>query len=72
MDPQIKALDDRFPAATVFDDGVSLSQIHRISGFDRIDMWWWRHPRLLFDDLGRSLRLAGATDWSSRPTVAIA
>lgn len=61
--PQIKALDDRFRAATVFDDGIALSQFHRISGFDPIDMWWWRrHPRLLVGDLGRSLRSAGATD----------
>ncbi len=63
--PRIKTLDDRFRAATVFDDGIAMSQFHRISGFDPIDMWWWRrHPRLLVGELGRSLRSAGATDSS--------
>jgi len=63
--PRIKTLDDRFRAATVFDDGIAMSQFHRISGFDPIDMWWWRrHPRLLVGELGRSLRTAGATDSS--------
>jgi hypothetical protein len=61
--PQIKALDDRLRAATVCDDGISLSQFHRISGFDPIDMWWRRrHPRLLVGELGHSLRSADATD----------
>jgi hypothetical protein len=60
--PQIKTLDDRFRAATVFDDGQALSQFHRISQFDADDMWWWRRPRLLVGNLGRSLRDAGAAD----------
>jgi hypothetical protein len=61
--PQIKPLDDRFRAATIFDDGIALSRYHRISRFDPIDMWWWRrHPRLLVGDLGRSLRSASAID----------
>jgi hypothetical protein len=59
----IKALDDRFRAATVFDDGIALAQFHRIAGFDPIAMWWWRrHPRLLVGELGDALRSAGATD----------
>jgi hypothetical protein len=61
--PQIKTLDDRFRAATVFDDGQSLSQFHRISQLDADDMWWRRRrPRLLVGNLGRSLREAGAAD----------
>jgi hypothetical protein len=56
--PQIKALDDRYKAATVDDDGIALDQFHRLPG---PDLWWWRrHPRILTGDLGRSLRSAGA------------
>jgi uncharacterized protein YerC len=61
--PQIKALDDRFRAATINDDGQAVAQFHRISGFATTTMWWWRrHPRILVGDLGRSLRSAGAAD----------
>jgi hypothetical protein len=61
--PQIKELDDRFRATTVFDDGQAISQFHRITSFDPSGMWWWRrHPRILVGDLGRSLRSAGATE----------
>jgi hypothetical protein len=43
--PQIKALDDRYKAATVDDDGQALDQFHRLPG---PDLWWWRrHPRIL-------------------------
>ncbi|OMI84664.1 hypothetical protein BSZ07_38020 [Streptomyces sp. M1013] len=56
--PQIKALDDRYKAATVDDDGQALEQFHRLPG---PDLWWWRrHPRILTGDLGRSLRSVGA------------
>ncbi|MFD5495023.1 hypothetical protein ACFWH4_19490 [Streptomyces sp. NPDC127091] len=54
--PQIKALDDRYKAATV-DDGQALDQFHRLPG---PDMRGWRHPRILTGDLGHSLRSAGA------------
>ena len=65
---RIKELDDRFRAATVFDDGQALAQFHRISRFDPDEMWWWRrHPRLLVGDLGRSLQSAGAVDLSPGP-----
>jgi hypothetical protein len=59
--PQIKALDDRYKAATIDDGGQALDQFHRIPG---PDLWWWRHPRILTGDLGRSLRSAGAIDTS--------
>ncbi|MFG3044915.1 hypothetical protein ACGFZR_08320 [Streptomyces sp. NPDC048241] len=56
--PQIKALDDRYKAATVNDDGMALAQFHRLPG---PGLWWWRrHPRILTGDLGSSLRSAGA------------
>lgn len=56
--PQIKALDDRYKAATIDDDGMALDQFHRLPG---PDLWWWRrHPRILTGDLGRSLRSGGA------------
>ncbi|MFI1285005.1 hypothetical protein ACH4U5_30335 [Streptomyces sp. NPDC020858] len=56
--PRIKALDDRYKAATIDDDGQALDQFHRLPG---PDLWWWRrHPRILTGDLGRSLRSAGA------------
>ncbi|GAU70272.1 Syd protein [Streptomyces sp. NBRC 110611] len=58
--PRIKALDDRYKAATIDDDGIALDQFHRIPG---PDLWWWRrYPRTLTGDLGRSLRSAGAID----------
>jgi hypothetical protein len=56
--PRIKALDDRYKAATVDDDGDVLGRFHKLRG---PDLWWWRrHPRVLTGDLGRSLRSAGA------------
>lgn len=56
--PRIKALDDRYRAATVDDDGQALDAFHRLPG---PDLWWWRrHPRILTGDLGRSLRTVGA------------
>ncbi|MFE6519656.1 hypothetical protein [Streptomyces sp. NPDC057748] len=56
--PQIKALDDRYKAATVDDDGQALHQFHRQPG---PDLWWWRrHPRILTGDLGRSPHSVGA------------
>ncbi|MGW1230066.1 hypothetical protein [Streptomyces sp. NPDC001478] len=56
--PRIKALDDRYKAATVDDDGQALGRFHRLPG---PDLWWWRrHPRVLTGDLGRSLHSAGA------------
>ncbi|MEU9192719.1 hypothetical protein [Streptomyces hundungensis] len=56
--PRIKALDDRYEAATVDDDGQALDQFHRLPG---PDLWWWRRdPRILTGDLGCSLRSAGA------------
>lgn len=56
--PRIKALDDRYKAATVDDDGQALDRFHGLPG---PDLWWWRrHPRILTGDLGRSLRSAGA------------
>ncbi|MER6218706.1 hypothetical protein ABT213_32320 [Streptomyces sp. NPDC001674] len=65
---RIQELDDRFRAATAFDDGQALSQFHWISRFDPDDMWWWRrHPRILVGDLGRALRSAGAVDAPSDP-----
>uniref|UniRef100_A0AAU2VS02 Uncharacterized protein n=1 Tax=Streptomyces sp. NBC_00008 TaxID=2903610 RepID=A0AAU2VS02_9ACTN len=58
LTPRIKALDDRYKAATVDDDGQALDRIHRLPG---PDLWWWRrHPRILTGDLGQSLREAGA------------
>lgn len=55
---RIKELDERFVAATAYDDGLSLGHFHRIPP---PEMWWWRrHPRILTGDLGRSLREAGA------------
>lgn len=51
---QIKALDDRYRAATVDDDGHTLGQFHKLPD---PDLWWWRRrPRILTGDLGRSLR----------------
>ncbi|MGW4384753.1 hypothetical protein [Kitasatospora sp. NPDC004531] len=56
--PRIKALDDRYRAATIDDDGQALGRFHRLPG---PDLWWWRrHPRILTGDLGRSLRSVGA------------
>ncbi|MCX5528881.1 hypothetical protein OG342_39590 [Streptomyces bobili] len=56
--PQIRSLDERYKAATVDDDGQALAVFHRLPG---PDLWWWRrHPRILTEDLGRSLRSAGA------------
>ncbi|WP_090062310.1 hypothetical protein [Lentzea flaviverrucosa] len=56
--PQIKALDDRYEAATIDDDGQALGRFHELPG---LDLWWWRrHPRILTGHLGRSLRSAGA------------
>jgi hypothetical protein len=56
--PQIKALDDRYRAATVDDDGHALDHFHGLPG---PDPWWWRrHPRILTGDFGQSLRSAGA------------
>lgn len=55
--PHIKALDDRYKAATVDDDGQALDQLYRLPD---PELWWWRHPRILTGDLGRSLRSVGA------------
>ncbi len=56
--PTIRALDDRYRAATVDDDGHVLGRFHRLPG---PDLWWWRrHPRILTGDLGDALRSAGA------------
>ncbi|MFE9499151.1 hypothetical protein [Streptomyces collinus] len=56
--PRIKALEDRYKAATIDDDGQALDQFHGLPG---PDLWWWRrHPAILTGDLGRSLRSAGA------------
>ncbi|WP_329821149.1 hypothetical protein [Streptomyces sp. JV185] len=56
--PQIKALDERYKAATVDDDGQALEQFLRLPG---PELWWWRrHPRVLAGDLGCSLRSVGA------------
>ncbi|MBM9507652.1 hypothetical protein [Actinacidiphila acididurans] len=56
--PRIEALDERFRAATVADDGMALGRFHRVP---HPDLWWWRrHPRLLTGDLGRALRSGGA------------
>lgn len=58
LTPQIRALDDRYRAATFDDDGQALDRFHRLPG---PDLWWWRrHPRILTGDLGRSLSSAGA------------
>ncbi|MEY7975894.1 hypothetical protein AB8O53_06125 [Streptomyces pilosus] len=60
--PRIKALDDRYKAATVDDDGQALRQfLHQFHRLPGPDLWWWRrHPRILAGDLGHSLRSAGA------------
>ncbi|THV29047.1 hypothetical protein [Glycomyces paridis] len=59
--PPIRALDDRFRAATIDDDGQALDRFHRMPG---PDLWWWRrHPRVLTGPLGESLRSAGAAGW---------
>ncbi|MFB8038606.1 hypothetical protein ACFC5Z_38000 [Streptomyces sp. NPDC056004] len=60
--PQIKALDDRYKAATVDDDGQALHQfLHQFHRQPGPDLWWWRrHPRILTGDLGRSLHSVGA------------
>ncbi|WP_323187803.1 hypothetical protein [Streptomyces sp. NBC_01264] len=55
--PQVKALDDRYKAATIDDDGQALDQFHWLPD---PNLRWWRHPRILTGDLGRSLRSAGA------------
>jgi hypothetical protein len=66
--PKIRGLDDRFRAATVFDDGQALAQFHRVSRFDPDAMWWWRrHPGILIGDLGRSLASAGAVGLPTDP-----
>lgn len=40
--PRIKALDARYKAATVYDDGQALDQFHTLPG---PNLWWWRrHP----------------------------
>lgn len=58
--PSVRALDARFTAATVFDDGIALSHYVRLSSHDPHDLWWWRrHPRLLVGELGRALRSTG-------------
>ncbi|MGW2376689.1 hypothetical protein [Kitasatospora sp. NPDC001683] len=54
---RIEALDRRFRAATVDDDGVALDRFHRIPP---PELWWWRrHPRVLVGELGRALRSSG-------------
>ncbi|MFF9483099.1 hypothetical protein [Streptomyces sp. NPDC014733] len=60
--PQIKALDDRYKAATVDDDGQALQQfLHQFHRPPGPDLWWWRrYPRILTGDLGRSFRSVGA------------
>ncbi|MEE1743041.1 hypothetical protein PUR35_01265, partial [Streptomyces sp. JV184] len=46
---QIKALDERYKAATLDDDGQALEQFLRLPG---PELWWWRrHPRVLAGDL---------------------
>ncbi|MFD3354045.1 hypothetical protein [Streptomyces fradiae] len=55
--PQVRALDARYKAGTVDDDGVALDRSHRLPG---PDLWRRRHPRILTGDLGRSLCSAGA------------
>ncbi|WP_240979866.1 hypothetical protein [Streptomyces sp. HNM0574] len=55
---RIEALDDRYRASTVDDDGQALAHFHRLPG---PDLWWWRrHPRILTGSLGRSLTSVGA------------
>jgi hypothetical protein len=57
--PKLMALDNRFTAATIADDGAALSQFHKLR---EPDWWWWRrYPRILTGSLGKSLREAGAT-----------
>ncbi|MFF4423831.1 hypothetical protein ACFY04_24115 [Streptomyces sp. NPDC001549] len=56
--PRIEALDERYKAATIDDEGQALGRLHRLPGPDL--RWWRRHPRILTGDLGRSLRSAGA------------
>lgn len=64
----IKALDARFRAATVEDDGIALGWYHRIPA---PELWWWRrHPRLLVGELARHLHGTGPVtpaDRSSGP-----
>ncbi|MEU6248373.1 hypothetical protein [Glycomyces sp. NPDC047010] len=56
--PRLMALDNRFTAATIADDGAALSQFHKLR---EPDWWWWRrYPRILTGPLGKSLRDAGA------------
>ncbi|MFI9461646.1 hypothetical protein [Streptomyces xiamenensis] len=56
--PRIEALDNRYRAATIDDDGLALGEFYRLPG---PDLWWWRrHPRILTGDLGHALRSAGA------------
>ena len=53
----IKALDTRFRAATVEDDGIALGWYHRIPS---PELWWWRrHPRLLVGELARQVHGTG-------------
>ncbi|MGW8327686.1 hypothetical protein ACWGNF_09145 [Streptomyces sp. NPDC055808] len=54
--PQIRALDERFKAANIDDEGIALDQFHRILAAGL----WRRHPHILTGDLGRSPRSAGA------------
>ncbi|PRY62032.1 hypothetical protein [Glycomyces artemisiae] len=57
--PRLMALDNRFTAATIADDGAALSHFHKLR---EPDWWWWRrYPRNLTGPLGKSLRDAGAT-----------
>lgn len=57
---RLQELDDRFRAATVFDDGIALSRYHRISAFDPDAMWWWRRrPRILVRYLAEELAPRG-------------
>lgn len=64
--PRVIALDQRFRAATVDDDGHALEQFQRLPG---PDLWWFRRrPRILTGDLGRLLREAGAVGVDPDPT----
>ncbi|RAG83145.1 hypothetical protein DN069_23875 [Streptacidiphilus pinicola] len=53
----VKALDTRFRAATLEDDGLALGWYHRIPS---PELWWWRrHPKHLVGELARHLSRAG-------------